>query len=377
MNEKLPKAMLDALAREPKPAEHPAADVLAAFAEQALTEREQGSVTEHLARCAECREVVFLASAAAEEIGFQAGPTSAQAAAAIPRAKTATPKPRGWWGSRLLWAGGSLVAILVMVSGFFVLDHSRTKGYVPELAMKSAPVAPAPSEKTELERRDLAKTDLTMSETANVKALTTARPAPAKRKSNASQTIEVTASSSEFAPPQPIQERHAGATAAKPTAESAKVAIGGALAAPAPSSPMVSGFAPNAGQGQLQVDTLNRSLSRVIISPARAEHSGWRISPQGKLEHLAAEGWMRVLADEHSAFRVVAVVGGEVWAGGNDGMLFHSADNGVRWNKVSLDSAEHGAIVSIRFSDTQNGEAVTDSGSNYLTSDGGATWTKQ
>jgi photosystem II stability/assembly factor-like uncharacterized protein len=74
------------------------------------------------------------------------------------------------------------------------------------------------------------------------------------------------------------------------------------------------------------------------------------------------------------------VIGGNVWAGGNDGMLFHSADNGLHWNKIilrSADSVEHGAIVSIRFSDVQSGEAVTDSGSTYATSDGGATWTKQ
>ena len=62
MNENIPKPILDALAREATPADHPSADVLAAFVEHALGEAEKQSVTDHLARCGECREIVFLAS---------------------------------------------------------------------------------------------------------------------------------------------------------------------------------------------------------------------------------------------------------------------------------------------------------------------------
>ena len=44
---------------------HPDAEVLSAFAEQALGERERGDVLEHLAACGRCREVVVLAREAA------------------------------------------------------------------------------------------------------------------------------------------------------------------------------------------------------------------------------------------------------------------------------------------------------------------------
>ena len=67
MNDKLPKPMLDALAGEPAPVEHPSPGVLAAFVERTLGEGENRSVTNHLAHCGECREVVFLASGVAEE----------------------------------------------------------------------------------------------------------------------------------------------------------------------------------------------------------------------------------------------------------------------------------------------------------------------
>ncbi|MGA7908789.1 MAG: zf-HC2 domain-containing protein, partial [Candidatus Sulfotelmatobacter sp.] len=42
-------------------ASHPDADLLTAFAERSLAERERAHVMEHLARCGDCREIVMLA----------------------------------------------------------------------------------------------------------------------------------------------------------------------------------------------------------------------------------------------------------------------------------------------------------------------------
>jgi len=41
---------------------HPDPNLLGAFAEQALSDRERTQVLDHLARCGECREVVALAT---------------------------------------------------------------------------------------------------------------------------------------------------------------------------------------------------------------------------------------------------------------------------------------------------------------------------
>ena len=178
--------------------------------------------------------------------------------------------------------------------------------------------------------------------------------------------------------PRPSKEQRASAQPATPAADSHTIAINGALARPILTAPKASGFAPSSGQPQ--IDSLNMSMNRLVTSAARTQHSTWRISSQGQLEHLTADGWTRVLADQTAGFRVVSVVGSEVWAGGNDGMLFHSSDNGLQWDRVALANAgavETGAIVSIRFSDAQNGEVETNSGGNYSTSNGGVTWTKQ
>ena len=63
----VPKIVLERLkAASAKPTEHPDADVLTAFAERALPDRERDSVLKHLAGCSECREVVALALPASD-----------------------------------------------------------------------------------------------------------------------------------------------------------------------------------------------------------------------------------------------------------------------------------------------------------------------
>jgi hypothetical protein len=50
------------------PAEHPDPDVLTAFAESSLSQRERADVLEHLSRCGECREILVLALPASEPV---------------------------------------------------------------------------------------------------------------------------------------------------------------------------------------------------------------------------------------------------------------------------------------------------------------------
>lgn len=63
----IPKIVLARLKADSATANHPDADVLTAFAEQSLTARERTGVFEHLAHCADCREVVAMALPPAEE----------------------------------------------------------------------------------------------------------------------------------------------------------------------------------------------------------------------------------------------------------------------------------------------------------------------
>ena len=195
---------------------------------------------------------------------------------------------------------------------------------------------------------------------SDVIAMNSAAPAPAGRA-----TVHV-----KSAPPQP-------------SSEAPVTAIVGEVAGTAPTAPRANGFAPTTGETDRQyraADSLNLSVNRALVGAVRTAHPGWRVTLQGHLEHLMSEGWSRVLADQTSAFRAVSVIGNDVWAGGNDGMLFHSADGGVHWNRLSIPSAsgtETVTIVSIRFDAAQHGVVVADTGASYSTTDGGVTWTKQ
>jgi hypothetical protein len=78
-------------------------------------------------------------------------------------------------------------------------------------------------------------------------------------------------------------------------------------------------------------------------------------------------------------FRVVAVNGMEVWAGGNAGILYHTVDAGNSWSRV-VPSYEGeplgGDIVSIQFPDPQHVQISTSVGQTWLTVDSGQSWRK-
>jgi hypothetical protein len=79
-------------------------------------------------------------------------------------------------------------------------------------------------------------------------------------------------------------------------------------------------------------------------------------------------------------FRAVAVIGTDVWAGGSQGVLFHSVDAGNRWAQVvpsSTGIALTGDIVGLEFADAQRGRITTSTGEIWTTSDQGQTWQKQ
>ncbi len=79
-------------------------------------------------------------------------------------------------------------------------------------------------------------------------------------------------------------------------------------------------------------------------------------------------------------FRAVAVIGTDVWAGGSQGVLFHSVDAGNRWAQVvpsSTGIALTGDIVGLEFADAQHGRITTSTGEIWTTSDQGQAWQKQ
>jgi len=96
------------LARGKSTEPHPYEDVLAAFAENTLLERERGRVAEHLSTCRQCRDVLSLATAAAPEA----------AVPGRPHVLPVRPPLRSW----LPWVGAATVLLVVSSAG---LLHER------------------------------------------------------------------------------------------------------------------------------------------------------------------------------------------------------------------------------------------------------------
>jgi hypothetical protein len=134
MNQEIPKPLRNALARQAVGDVHPSPDVLTSFLECTLPPVESEVVTHHLAQCAECREIVFLASDAAEDEVRErelAAATAASRVASMP-AYVATSRPAAAlaqtshprWTIRMRWAL-SIAAAALLVSGGLVLQFSR------------------------------------------------------------------------------------------------------------------------------------------------------------------------------------------------------------------------------------------------------------
>ena len=103
----VPNIVRDRLKAAPPAVDHPDANVLTAFAERSLPDRERSVVLDHLARCGDCRDIVALALPATE-----------------PLPAPVTPSPRGWltWPT-LRW--GFVAAGIVAIASFGVLQYQQ------------------------------------------------------------------------------------------------------------------------------------------------------------------------------------------------------------------------------------------------------------
>src|SRR5262249_52455688 len=113
------------------PGQHPDADQLSAFAEHVLPEHERLETLAHLAECPGCRQIVFLAQQAQEEV--------APVSNALP---TRTSWLRGW---RLLWPVAAAVTCGLLI---FPLVHRKQSADAPQksvVALESKPAIPLSS----------------------------------------------------------------------------------------------------------------------------------------------------------------------------------------------------------------------------------------
>jgi Photosynthesis system II assembly factor YCF48 len=404
MNQGIPNPLRKALARQTSGDVHPSPDVLTSFMERTLTPVEGEVVTQHLAQCAECREIVFLASDAVED---EVADSRELVAAAAARRVATTPvyathafaeppraeKSPSRWPIRTRWAVALTTAALLVSSGAAVKYWRATSGHqTPAFTVASnRPTLRSPQMQQPVETPS---SQVAAGKPAAPQPLAESAPHPviaARAKKISPETTLADMATNQSAPAPPPQP--AAQAAASPAAGAA---VGGASDATttevghqnsvAQSEAVEKkGAAPkNESAQSLQLKQRapvlfgKAATSTHAVSAVRPQ---WRIGPNGQLERfLAADQWTRVLDDQPVAFHAVGVIGNDVWAGGNGGALFHSFDRGEHWSKVPLaanSNIETGAIASIRFDDPQHGIVASDSGTRWATTDGGVTWTKQ
>ncbi|MGB8031089.1 MAG: zf-HC2 domain-containing protein [Terracidiphilus sp.] len=112
---------------------HPGAEMLSAFVELALSEKERGEVLKHLAVCGRCRQVVALAREAAD--------------AGIAAARHEVVQPRAWWTSwGLVLAPAAAVAATTAIAVYVHERDVERRADVAKLeqqqAIEKAPVLP-------------------------------------------------------------------------------------------------------------------------------------------------------------------------------------------------------------------------------------------
>src|ERR1700687_700994 len=114
--EQLPKIVQQRL-RTAKPGVHPDPDLLAAFVEKSLNDRERSLVLQHLGACPDCRDVVSLAM-----------PEIAATPVPLPSAGTTS------WLSWPVLRWGALAACVVVVSAAVTLHYGRRQSLQPPRA---------------------------------------------------------------------------------------------------------------------------------------------------------------------------------------------------------------------------------------------------
>jgi hypothetical protein len=155
-----------------------------------------------------------------------------------------------------------------------------------------------------------------------------------------------------------------------------------AKAKPALAQPPASGLAP---APLLHIDP------SLLKSPAAPR---WIINASGALQRSldAGKTWLdvNVAADQSTGANppaptifhalLVSSNAAEVWAGGSSGTLYHTLDGGSRWARVLPSDSGlllAGDIISIQFSNPQNGTVTTSNSEVWTTIDDGQTWHKQ
>ena len=328
--QELPKIVRSRLAGPEAPSSHPEADLLSAFAEQALPEGERLQVLDHLMGCEPCREVLSLS-------------TSEEVAAEVVPARPGLGALFAW--PRLRWVG--LAATLVLGAALFFWRDPRSANFAAAPSMRRATVAAL---------------------TAEQEAIQFERPTEREPAGlNAAGRVSWSQAGASTAP-----------AAAHPKAMSNQLARNAKSPATPSTAPLrkAPGNAPELGANLI-------AGGPEVSQSASSPELRWGLTSDGGLLLSRDGGTIWAPAPSRPpGGRLFAIwaLGISLWVGGENGQLYHSADGGEHWTLLHPSASDHaltGSIVRIDFRDLQNGSVISDTGEIWSTHNGGQDWTKQ
>ncbi len=406
--EALPKIVRQRLQSRTKSGVHPHADLLTAFAEKALTERERTRVVEHLSRCEDCREVMFLA--VPQQMPAQAGER--------------IPVRAGWLSWPVLRWGAAVACVAIVGTAVTLHQQSQNRPALrdSEQAVSERAQSPAPNT-VPLETVKKATPNnvpsgevvdkVTRSKDAD-KFLAKAEP-PARPNRYAMTAIPRVPM--QFDQSRQINGNETGANGAisagvaldenRPAASApAMMAKGANLADQSENAPKQAATSPAASEtsgesaktvvaqgkdsseealqlsGRNMQSSTSSTLGAMLMKPAVSGIAPrWMLTPGGILQRSLDQGktWTTIPVADKGTFQSFAAIAADVWVGGANGLLYHSSDGGLHWTQVvPLANGEQltAAIIRIEFSDSQNGKLTTADSETWTTSDAGKSWQK-
>ena len=406
---------------------HPDADLLAGFAEQALSQPERERVLGHLALCADCRGVVVLALPVAEPAAARAA-SEALGAEAETASTPISDKPRRSWFAwadmrsfNLRWAALTAGVAVTLFAVYIGLGHRGNPARLgaPQTATSAGPSAPAEIA-SELPPQNSLEANAAKAQAQP--ETTAAQPGTAKEKAEASSGGIQSALAKKHALGQPgaLAANIRGAQSAAPD-QQMPAALAGNLPSSAPPSAtqavevsaatsevatassntdeMARRRAPSVEKAKPPVDEIvagktavaaahapmplqaNGAFATSSALPAATLKQGtiWMIAA-GVLKRSLDGGrsWQIVLEGEHP-WLCYAAHGQEVWAGGQAGALRHSNDGGASWTSIAV--IAHGQPLDsdvIQIDVPYPKIALTTANhETWSSSDGGKTWEKK
>jgi hypothetical protein len=388
----VPKIVYDRLRAALPERVHPDADLLSAFAEQALSATERDGVLQHLALCGDCREVVALALPAADLASPQTAPQTSdgdRVRTTVLRAGAPALHKLSFAWPALRWAAlaaGVVVAAAVLLVHPRKLNQAmapsakqqvsntaqpasapRTGSSVASSVPSSQIASPSASQSAFMAKTDEAplKSELRLSEKSRAGQVVTPSPrtesgmllADNKKDSRQADSLSAAPSAGVRALDYDARtgqrttetvEVAGAATAAKtePSAENALMARKDALAIEK-AKPALQEMEVNEeqkaqaaavpGPARARARNMNMMSAEKLApptSPTLAHNVTWTIAGGVLQKSLdSGQSWQDALHADHPLL-CYASHNEDVWTGGQAGTLFHSANSGVTWVQV-------------------------------------------